>query len=65
MAGNACPFQAGDSIYLAKGSNQGTVGTFLNLRNDPAWADIRESNDVVRAHPVQWMALSKTPAPPK
>ena len=54
----SCPFQNGDPVYLAKGSYEGTVGTFLNLRTDPQWADIREPDHNVRAHPVEWMALS-------
>ena len=34
-------FRKGDSVFLAKGSCQGTVGTFLNFRDDdPKWADI-------------------------
>ena len=59
----SCPFHAGDRVYLAKGSYQGSAGTFLNLRSDPKWADIRESVDLVRAHPVEWIALA-TPAKP-
>ena len=51
-------FHNGDKIYLTKGSYQGTTGTFLNVRNDPKWADILEPNSTVRAHPVEWMALS-------
>ena len=58
----ACPFQKGDRVYLAKGSYQGTIGTFLNLRTDPKWADILEPNNKVRAHPVEWMALSMSEA---
>lgn len=56
-----CPFHAGDRVYMAKGSYQGSAGTFLNLRSDPKWADIRESSDLVRAHPVEWMEI-ETPA---
>jgi len=54
----SCPFHNGDTVYLAKGSYQGTVGTFLNLRKDPKWADIREPNESIRAHPVEWLAVS-------
>jgi hypothetical protein len=57
-----CPFHKGDQVHLEKGSYQGTVGTFLNLRNDPKWADILEPNQNIRAHPVEWMALSVKPA---
>jgi hypothetical protein len=58
-------FNKGDQVYLAKGSYQGTVGTFLNLRTDPKWADIQEPNNFVRAHPVEWMALVTPPRAPK
>ena len=57
---DSCTFHNGDQVYLAKGSYQGTVGTFLNLRNDPKWADIRESSESVRAHPVEWLAHAKS-----
>jgi len=53
----SCAFHNGDQVYLAKGSYQGTLGTFLNLRTDPKWADIRESAESVRSHPVEWLAL--------
>jgi len=56
-AAASCAFHTGDHVYLAKGSYQGTPGTFLNLRSDPKWADMRESDKSVRAHPVEWMAL--------
>ena len=54
-----CPFRKGDAVYLAKGSYEGTTGTFLNLRSDPKWADIRETDESIREHPVEWIALSK------
>jgi hypothetical protein len=57
----SCPFHNGDPVYLAKGSYQGTIGTFLNLRSDPKWADIREPDESIRAHPVEWLALSIQP----
>jgi hypothetical protein len=53
-----CTFHQGDAVYLAKGPNVGTLGSFLNLRKDPKWADIREVNNEVRSHPVEWLALS-------
>jgi hypothetical protein len=59
-----CTFHKGDRVYLAKGPYQGTAGTFLNLRNDPKWADILEANSTSRAHPVEWMALSAPNAQP-
>ena len=58
-------FHSGDRIYLAKGSYEGTTGIFLQLKADPKWADIREPNDSIRAHPVEWMALSGAPAAQK
>jgi hypothetical protein len=49
-------FRKGDTVFLAEGSRQGTVGTFLNFRNDdPKWADIFERNSQVRSHPVAWL----------
>jgi hypothetical protein len=52
-------FQKGDGVVLAKGSYEGTIGTFLNLKDDdPKWADIREQNSQVRSHPVEWLKHS-------
>lgn len=52
-------FQKGDAVFLAKGSYQGAIGTFLNLKDDdPRWADILEPNSKVRSHPVEWLAHS-------
>jgi hypothetical protein len=49
-------FQKGDAVVLAKGSYEGTLGTFLNLKDDdPKWADILEENSQVRSHPVEWL----------
>ena len=49
-------FRKGDTVFLAEGSCQGTVGTFLNFRDDdPKWADILERNSQVRSHPVEWL----------
>ena len=49
-------FRKGDTVFLAKGSCQGTVGTFLNFRDDdPKWADIFERHSQVRSHPVEWL----------
>ena len=53
-----CAFHEGDSVYLAKGSYQGTLGTFLHLRSDPNWAEVREADGAIRMHPVEWIALS-------
>jgi len=52
-------FQKGDGVFLAKGSYEGTSGTFLNLKDDdPKWADILEQNSQVRSHPVEWLQHS-------
>ena len=51
-------FHKGDDVLLAEGTYQGTTGVFLNLRTDPKWADIRESNSEVRSHPVEWLELA-------
>ena len=51
-----CPFHKGDPVYLAKGSYQGTIGTFLTVRDDPKWATIIEPNETIREHPLEWIA---------
>ena len=49
-------FQKGDAVVLSKGTYEGTLGTFLNLKDDdPKWADILEENSQVRSHPVEWL----------
>jgi hypothetical protein len=48
-------FRKGDEIELIKGSYQGTLGVFMQLRNDVKWADIAERNGDVRSHPVEWL----------
>jgi len=49
-------FQKGDSVVLVTGTYEGTIGTFLNLKDDdPKWADILEQNSLVRSHPVEWL----------
>lgn len=49
-------FQKGDAVFLAKGSYEGTLGTFLNLKDDdPKWAAILEQNSQVRSHPIEWL----------
>jgi hypothetical protein len=48
-------FHKGEAVVLARGSYQGTPGIFLQLRADPAWADIQETNGDVRGHPVEWL----------
>jgi len=54
----ASNFSKGDKVFLAKGSYQGTLGTFLNFRPDPKWADVLEQNSQIREHPVEWLQLS-------
>ena len=51
----ASGFQKGEAVVLARGSYQGTPGVFLQLREDPAWADIEESGGAIRSHPVEWL----------
>jgi hypothetical protein len=52
-------FRNGDSVVLARGPNQGTVGTFLNYRDDdPTWADILGRNSQVTSHPIEWLEHS-------
>jgi hypothetical protein len=49
-------FQKGDAVFLAQGSYEGTLGTFLNLKDDdPKWANVLEQNSRVRSHPVEWL----------
>lgn len=49
-------FRAGDSIVvLHDGRYNGMAGRFVGLRNDPNWADIEQSNGLIRSHPVQWL----------
>ena len=49
-------FRKGDSVFVAEGSCQGTVGTFLNFKGDDrTLADIFERNSQVRSHPVEWL----------
>jgi hypothetical protein len=51
----ASEFQKGEAVVLARGSHPGTSGVFLQLREDPAWADIQESDGDIRSHPVEWL----------
>ena len=53
-------FQKGDGVFLAKGTYQGTIGTFLNFKDDDThWADILEQNLQVRSHPVELLQCLK------
>ena len=51
----ASGFQKGEAVVLARGSHPGTPGIFLQLREDPAWADIQEGDGETRSHPVEWL----------
>lgn len=56
MIGAVPTFQKGEAIVLAKGSYEGTIGTFLRLKeDDPKWADILEQDSQVGSHPVEWL----------
>jgi len=48
-------FVRGQRVVLAEGTYQGTCGVFLQLRPDVHWADIEETNGVVRPHPIEWL----------
>jgi hypothetical protein len=48
-------FHPGDHVVLAEGPHKYTSGTFLSLREDVEWANIRESTGAVSMHPVEWM----------
>ncbi|MGD1073533.1 MAG: hypothetical protein ABSB15_25760 [Bryobacteraceae bacterium] len=48
-------FQKGEPVVLFKGSNIGTPGIFVDLRDDNKWADIEEHGGIVRQHPVEWL----------
>ena len=49
-------FHEGDEVVLATGTYQGTLGVFLRLRDDTAWADVTQRDGSVRSHPVAWLA---------
>ena len=48
-------FHAGDQVILAEGPHKYTRGTFLSLRDDVEWGNIRESSGKPSIHPVEWM----------
>jgi hypothetical protein len=48
-------FHPGDHVILAEGPRKYTRGTFISLRDDVEWANIRESSGAVSIHPVEWM----------
>jgi hypothetical protein len=49
-------FAAGDKVVLDLGTYQGTEGVFVRLTaGDPRWAEIKQTNGIVRNHPVEWL----------
>jgi hypothetical protein len=56
---NLAAFHKGDEVFLAKGSYEGTLGIFLNLKDDSKWADVLERNSQVRSHPLEWLEHSR------
>jgi hypothetical protein len=54
----------GERVVLAEGTYQGTRGVFLQLRPDLRWADIEETNGVIRSHPMQWLQHATGPNQP-
>jgi hypothetical protein len=57
------PFHAGEPVFLALGTYQGTPGVFLRFREDRSWADVEELGGAVRCHPVAWLGHSPAIAP--
>ena len=57
-------FVRGEYVVLAEGTYQGTLGVFLQLRPDTHWADIEETNGVIRSHPMQWLQHATSPDSP-
>ena len=53
-------FSEGDDVVLAEGIDQGSVGTFLRLREDVKRADIKERTGRIRSSPVAWLTLLRT-----
>ena len=54
-------FRRGDHVILAEGLHKYTRGTFLSLRDDVEWGDIRESSGGLSIHPVEWMRSDLEP----
>ena len=49
-------FHVGDAVVvLYQGLYDGMAGSFLGLAQDPKWADIREADGSVHAHPLAWL----------
>ena len=56
----AVTFHAGDEVVLARGPNVGTPGVFQCLCADIRWADIRERNNLIKNHPLEWLERADT-----
>jgi hypothetical protein len=56
-------FHAGEQVFLALGTYQGTSGVFLRFREDRSWADVEELGGAVRSHPVAWLGHSPVSVP--
>jgi hypothetical protein len=48
-------FHPGDHVVFVEGPRKYTRGTFLSLRADVEWANIRESSGALTTCPVAWM----------
>lgn len=49
-------FHTGDAVMvLYQGRYDGMAGVFVGLAQDPNWADIREQDGSVHAHPLVWV----------
>lgn len=56
-------FHEGEAVVLVEGTYQGTLGSFVRLREDTRWADIAECNGTVRSHPVEWLGHATDSGP--
>ena len=54
-------FHRGDQVILAEGPHKYTRGTFLSLRDDVEWGNIRESSGALSIHPIEWMRSELEP----
>jgi len=51
-------FHAGEAVFLALGTYQGTSGEFVRFCEDRNWAVIKQIDGEVRNHPVAWLGHS-------
>lgn len=54
-------FRRGDHVILAEGPHKYVRGTFLSLRDDVEWGNIRESSGALSIHPIEWMRSELEP----